>query len=783
MKDFCSMAVPSNHNNHEQDTGPQNASSSGEGVDVHKKLMQDLQDEEVCCHHIGWCKTVMLAAVQKKKRVMLALEISLLLIISTCVAVSFLSSYRRPLRLKSYYLGLETWNWSVLIMEIFCGLSVIRSITYVVLLLIKKHQTLRPGRYVLFFATGLKTTFDVTVWFSSVFFTWFFWLRPRMKLTSDDAREAVHYITFTLLCLSLGSISWLLKDMLCLRLEADLHFSQFFDRIRSTVLDLHGIRIIRSLGTWKFLKNKNLIWMEVAQMEQKTVPIWILKQLVEMYTRDIENNPLDGIDPDATKDDQKLVTLAQELFKSIVGNRGYICREDLQNTYVENKEELDYLFKLFEKRKEQPDGEHPPTLQSQQKENPSQSRRQSQWRAYNASKGVPSQKYATGEQKEKQPDGEHPHQNDEDQRIERDQFLSWAVLAYKKCWGLQRTLYSSKEAFIKLNRLLSTFVILMMMAIWLLATNIFNTSKLALLFSPFLASTFIFGNSCKNVFEGLIFTFGMHPFDVGDRVIVDGMQMKVRMMNFLTTVFFKYDTQEEVIYPKSILASKSISNLDIVPDQGDSLDFAIDAETPLEDIVDIENKIKKHLKDEMYYTAKAQVVKKEFQLGKGKEIKMTVYFKYLVSYLDSETRAVRRSDILTFIMTLLKKNKENRSNQDPSKPDDIVEFNIPAATSLKKIEELEKKIMRLLEDVVDYAPYTKGLDGKKDSKVLIKELDEKQIKMALYLKNPSTRISEKEKEQHKTDIKKKIEEKFIPELQQQEERSSGTLNLKISQTA
>ncbi|GAB4847269.1 hypothetical protein Ancab_026311 [Ancistrocladus abbreviatus] len=280
MKDFCSVAVPSDHNNHEQDTGCgrkadsktstfflksaaiitralagalQNARSSGEVVAVHKTLMKDLQDEEVR-DHIGWCKTVMLA-----------LEISLLIIISTCVA------------------------------------------------------TLWPGKYVLFFATGLKTTFDVTVWFSSVFFTWLFWLRPRMKLTSDDAREAVHYITSSLLCLSLGSISWLLKVMLCLRLDADLHFSQFFDRIRYTVLDLHGLRIIHSAGKWKFLKNKkSLIWMEVAQMKQKTVPIWILKQLAEMYTRDIENDPLEGIDPDATKDDQKLVTQAQKLFESIV---------------------------------------------------------------------------------------------------------------------------------------------------------------------------------------------------------------------------------------------------------------------------------------------------------------------------------------------------------------------------------------------------------------------------------------------------------------------------------
>ncbi|GAB4850423.1 hypothetical protein Ancab_029727 [Ancistrocladus abbreviatus] len=332
MKDFCSMAVPSDHNNHEQDNGHgrkadsktsplslksaaiitqawagvlQNARSSGEGarssgkgVDIHKTLMEDLQAEEVR-DHIGWCKTVMLA-----------LQISLIFIISTCVAVSFLSSYRRPLRLKSYYLGLETWNWSVLIMEIFCGLLVIRSICW--------ESS----------SNWLKTTFNFTVWFSSVFFTWLVWLRPRMKLTSDGVREAVHYITSSLLCFSLGSISWLLKDMLCLRLEADLHFSQFFDRIRSTVLDLHGIRIIRSLGTWKFLKNnkkKNLIWLEVDQMKQKTVPIWILKQLVEMYTRDIENYHLEGTDPDATKDDQTLVTRAKKLFESIVcrSNREY----------------------------------------------------------------------------------------------------------------------------------------------------------------------------------------------------------------------------------------------------------------------------------------------------------------------------------------------------------------------------------------------------------------------------------------------------------------------------
>ncbi|GAB4850099.1 hypothetical protein Ancab_029398, partial [Ancistrocladus abbreviatus] len=629
MKDFCSIAVTHNHDDHQQNTGHclkanskrpplssklpaiitqscatvhRNAKSSGK-MEIHKTLMKDLQYEEAR-DDIGWCKTVKVVV-----------EVFLIIIITTCLAESFVTSYRRPLKLRSYYLGLPTWNWIVLIMEIVCGLSIIRFITFVVILLIKKHQTLRPGKYVLFFATELKMRSAVTVWFGLVFLTWLFWLRPRIKLTSDDAHEAVHYITTSLLCLLLGSISLLLKDMLCLRLEADLHFYQFFGRIRDTILDLHGIRIIHEKEKWKFLKyKKKNLWMEVHQMEQKTIPIWILKRLVELYIRDIENKPLGEIDNHATKDDQELLEGAQKMFESIVRSSNgehpdYISRENLQKTYFkDNEDELNYLFKVLKKR-ERPDGE--PT---QKEANTSQ---------------LPWEKEITGEQKE-------------EEQIDRAQFLSWAfstlhncfdwitgpgavrtfsietrvpqlnwldrpvssnsstnqesvhigVLAYKKCWGLQRTLHSSEVGFIKLNKLLSSFLILIMIAVWLLATNILSTSKLALLFSPLLASTFVFGHACKNMFEGLIFAFGMHPFDVGDRVVIDGMQMKVRKMNFLTTLFFKYDTQEEVIYPNSILAGKSICNLDIAPDQSDSLDFAIDAETPLEDIVDIENRIK-----------------------------------------------------------------------------------------------------------------------------------------------------------------------------------------------
>ena len=69
--------------------------------------------------------------------------------------------------------------------------------------------------------------------------------------------------------------------------------------------------------------------------------------------------------------------------------------------------------------------------------------------------------------------------------------------------------------------------------------------------------------------------------------------MKVTQLNILTSVFYKYDTAEEVITPNSTLTTTSIINLDATPDQSDSIEFVINPETPLEDIMDLEIKIKK----------------------------------------------------------------------------------------------------------------------------------------------------------------------------------------------
>lgn len=52
-----------------------------------------------------------------------------------------------------------------------------------------------------------------------------------------------------------------------------------------------------------------------------------------------------------------------------------------------------------------------------------------------------------------------------------------------------------------------------------------TTQALVFITSQLVLAAFMFGNTVKNIFESIIFLYVMHPFDVGDRCIIDGVQV------------------------------------------------------------------------------------------------------------------------------------------------------------------------------------------------------------------------------------------------------------------
>ena len=87
------------------------------------------------------------------------------------------------------------------------------------------------------------------------------------------------------------------------------------------------------------------------------------------------------------------------------------------------------------------------------------------------------------------------------------------------------SLNDTKTAVNKLHQMLNIFVGIIIVIVWLLILKVASVQFFVFLSSQLVLVAFVFGNTCKATFEGIIFLFVMHPFDIGDRCEVDGVQV------------------------------------------------------------------------------------------------------------------------------------------------------------------------------------------------------------------------------------------------------------------
>ncbi|GAQ91717.1 hypothetical protein KFL_008380070 [Klebsormidium nitens] len=160
-----------------------------------------------------------------------------------------------------------------------------------------------------------------------------------------------------------------------------------------------------------------------------------------------------------------------------------------------------------------------------------------------------------------------------------ESFENWLINVVRERKALALTLSDTKTAIRSLGRLLDWVVgvIVVLMCLFVLDVNV---QKLLVVTSgSFLASLFVFGNTCKTVFESIIFLFVTHPFDVSDIIRVDGQTYVVEEMQLLSTILLAADNSK-VYYSNNQLALKVISNYYRSPDQIELIDLALGWGTP-----------------------------------------------------------------------------------------------------------------------------------------------------------------------------------------------------------
>lgn len=112
------------------------------------------------------------------------------------------------------------------------------------------------------------------------------------------------------------------------------------------------------------------------------------------------------------------------------------------------------------------------------------------------------------------------------------------IKVYKGRQALAHALNDTKTAVKQLNKLVTAILVVVSVVIWLLLMEIATTKVLVVLSSQLVVAAFIFGNTCKQIFEAIIFVFVMHPFDVGDRCVVDGTPVNHLGLLFLYFIIY-----------------------------------------------------------------------------------------------------------------------------------------------------------------------------------------------------------------------------------------------------
>ncbi|CAD5323092.1 unnamed protein product [Arabidopsis thaliana] len=526
--------------------------------------------------------------------------ISLVLIVTSLVCSLTIHNLQR----KTWW-KLDLWKWEVTVLVLICGRLVSSWIVRIIVFLVEKNFTWR--KRVLYFVYGVRKSVQNCLWLGLVLLAWHFLFDK--KVERETRSTALRYVTRVLESLFTQYVIETLSGPPLMEIQRMEEEEQQVAEDVKSLEKLAGAKLppalkatvksfmkvgkspgLNRIGSKRGEDGEGIRIDQLKRMNTKNVSAWNMKRLMNIILKGaistLDQNMQDTTqeDEDAThiRSEYEAKCAARKIFHNVTepGSR-YIYLEDFLRFLCE--EEAERAMALFEGASES-------------------------------------------------------------DKISKSCLKNWVVKAFRERRALALTLNDTKTAVDRLHRIINVVIGIIIIIIWLLILGIATTRFLLVLSSQLLLVAFVFGNSCKTIFEAIIFLFVMHPFDVGDRCEIDGVQLVVEEMNILTTVFLRYDNQK-IIYPNSVLGTKPIANYYRSPDMGDAVEFCVHIATPPEKITAIKQRILSYVdnKKDYWYPAPMIVFLSMDDLN---SVKIAVWLTHRMNHQDMGERYIRRGLLL-----------------------------------------------------------------------------------------------------------------------------------------
>ncbi|KAK7280609.1 hypothetical protein RJT34_25674 [Clitoria ternatea] len=600
----------------------------GEDEEDDPFLEEDLPDEYKKTHFSFWT---------------LLEWLSLILIIGaliTTLSVPFL-------RYKNLW-ELRLWKWEVMVLVLICGRLVSDWVIRIIVFFIERNFLLR--KRVLYFVYGVRKAVQNCMWLGLVLIAWHLLFDKRVERETKGV--FLPYVTKVLVCFLVGTLMWLVKTLMVKVLASSFHVSTYFDRIQDSLFNQFVIET---------LSGPPLVEIQKAEEEEERLAeeVQKLQNAGVTIPPDLRASAFSNIKSGRTKSGllSKSPRIKSAKFsrplskKSDDGGNGitidHLHKLNPNNISAWNMKRLMNMVRhgalttLDEQILDNTDDENATQIRSE-----NEAKAAAKKIFQNVARRGCRYIYPVDLMRFMQEDEAAKTMNlfegaSEAGKISKSALKNWVVNAFRERRALALTLNDTKTAVNKLHRMLNFLVAIIILIVWLLILEIATTKFLLFVSSQLVLVAFIFGNTCKTIFEAIIFLFVMHPFDVGDRCDIDGVQMIVEEMNILTTIFLGFDNKK-IMVPNSVLATKAINNYYRSPDMGDILEFHIHIATPVEKIALIKQRINSYFdsKKEHWYPSPFIVFKDHDILN---SVKMAIWPTHRMNFQNMGERYIRRS--------------------------------------------------------------------------------------------------------------------------------------------
>ncbi|KAG0610640.1 hypothetical protein M758_7G080700 [Ceratodon purpureus] len=576
--------------------------------------------------------------------------------IALCVLLGAVICSRVIPQLKNVTLwGLLLWKWILQALVIVCGRLVSGWVARILVFILEINFLTR--RRVLYFVYALRRSVRNCIWLALVLISW----NSMFDSKARTASQKLVYVTKVLQCFLLAACLWLVKVFLVKVLASSFHVDTYFERIRDSLFNQHVLEVLSGppvVELERMKEDDEKLIDEVAMLKRAGATAPGLTGLPGIMESRQSLKPVSG----------KLKGSSKPVSGEVKPGSG-ITVEHLHKLNRKNVSAFNMkrLVNMVRYQGVATLGQGLDGVVAEDEGMDTEIR--SEWQAKAVAKEIfenvprPGVPYITEDDLMRFMPEEDAIRAlalfdgaMETGKITKKALKSWVVNVYQERRALALSLGDTKSAVSKLHHMIDIILLVVVIVIWLLILDVATTQLLVFVSSQLLILVFIFGNTLKTVFEAIVFVFVYHPFDVGDRCVIDGVMYVVEEMNILTTVFLG-DFNAKVWYPNSVLATKPITNYYRSPDMGDVFEFFIDATTTAEKIGRLKEGIGR------YITDKPQHWKETFALNcmdcapDTGRLKLVLGLSHTMNYHNIGEKTSRRSELILEMKKLFQEYK------------------------------------------------------------------------------------------------------------------------------